>query len=211
MNEKLKKIKAVLFDWDGVFHAGHKNENRSSTFSEADSMGVNMLRFGFWLQNKQMPIMAIISGENNITAKYWAEREHLDATFSSAKNKVEILAFLKEHHDINPNEIMFVYDDILDLSLAKEVGFRVMINRRANPLFVEYCRDQEYYDFVTHCDGGNHGVREACELTLDAMGKFVETIEKRVAFSGEYSTYNAERLAIEVKHFVAKDGGFEKS
>ncbi len=211
MNEKLKKIKAVLFDWDGVFHAGHKNENRSSTFSEADSMGVNMLRFGFWLQNKQMPIMAIISGENNITAKYWAEREHLDATFSSAKNKVEILAFLKEHHDINPNEIMFVYDDILDLSLAKEVGFRVMINRRANPLFVEYCRDKEYYDFVTHCDGGNHGVREACELTLDAMGKFVETIEKRVAFSGEYSTYNAERLAIEVKHFVAKDGGFEKS
>ena len=211
MSESLKNIKAVLFDWDGVFHAGHKNENRSSTFSEADSMGVNMLRFGFWLQNKQMPIMAIISGENNVTAKYWAGREHLDATFSSAKNKVEILAFLKEHHDINPNEIMFVYDDILDLSLAKEVGFRVMINRRANPLFVEYCRDKEYYDFVTHCDGGNHGVREACELTLDAMGKFVETIEKRVAFSGEYSTYNSERLAIETKNFVAKDGGFVKS
>lgn len=209
MNEKLAKIKAVLFDWDGVFHAGQKNENKSSTFSEADSMGVNMLRFGFWLQNREMPIVAIISGENNVTARYWAEREHLDATFSGVKNKVEILAFLKEHHDLNPDEIMFVYDDILDLSLAREVGFRVMINREANPLFKEYCREKGYYEFVTHCDGGNHGVREATELTLDAMGKFEETIEKRVAFSGEYSDYNTERLANQVKHFVSKDGGFE--
>ena len=209
MKEKLSKIKVVLFDWDGVFHAGHKNENRSSSFSEADSMGVNMLRFGFWLQNGEMPITAIISGENNITAKYWAEREHLDATFSSAKNKVEILAFLKEKHDVNPDEVMFVFDDILDLSLAKEVAHRVLINRKANPLFLDYCREHGYYDFVTQCDGGNHGVREACELTLDAMGKFEETVEKRVAFAGDYTKYNQERLALSVKHFVAKDGSFE--
>jgi 3-deoxy-D-manno-octulosonate 8-phosphate phosphatase (KDO 8-P phosphatase) len=208
MKTKLSRIKAVLFDWDGVFHAGHKNERKSSAFSEADSMGVNMLRFGFWLQNGEMPIMAIVSGENNLTAKYWSEREHLDAVFSGAKNKVEMLTFMKEKHDINPDEIMFVYDDILDLSLAREVGFRVMINRRANPLFIEYCRDKEYYEFVTHCDGGNHGVREACELTLDAMGKFEETIEKRMEFTGPYSQYNEERLNINIKYFKSQDGGF---
>ncbi len=209
MKEKLAKIKVLLFDWDGVFHAGHKNEHKSSTFSEADSMGVNMLRFGFWLQNGEMPITAIISGENNVTAKYWAQREHLDATFSSAKNKVEILAFIKDKHDVDPDEVMFVYDDILDLSLAKEVAHRVLIYRKANPLFIDYCRDKGYYDFLTHNDGGNHGVREACELTLDAMGRFEETIEKRVAFSGEYSTYNSERLALNTTHFMAKDGSFE--
>jgi 3-deoxy-D-manno-octulosonate 8-phosphate phosphatase (KDO 8-P phosphatase) len=66
------------------------------------------------------------------------------------------------------------------------------------------------YDFLTVCDGGNHGVREACELTLDAMGKFEETIEKRVAFSGDYSAYNKERLALETTHFVAQEGSFEK-
>lgn len=209
MKERLAKIKAILFDWDGVFHAGHKNENRSSSFSEADSMGVNMLRFGFWLQNGEMPITAIISGENNVTAKYWADREHLDATFSSAKNKVEILAFLNDKHDIAPDEVMFVYDDILDLSLAKEVGHRVMINRAANPLFVDFCREHGYYDFLTKNDGGNHGVREACELTLDAMGRFEETIEKRVAFTGEYTDYNTQRLTIATKHFVARNGSFE--
>lgn len=209
MKDKLAKIKVVLFDWDGVFHAGHKNENKSSTFSEADSMGVNMLRFGFWLQNGVIPITAIISGENNVTAKYWAEREHLDATFSSAKNKVDILAFLKEKHDVNADEIMFVFDDILDLSLAKEVAHRVMIYRKANPLFMDYCRAHNMYDFLTQCDGGNHGVREACELTLDAMGRFEETIEKRIAFSGEYSIYNTKRLALHTQHLVSKNGSFE--
>lgn len=208
MNTKLSKIKALLFDWDGVFHAGHKNEQKSSAFSEADSMGVNMLRFGFWLQNGEMPITAIVSGENNLTAKYWSDREHLDAVFSGVKNKVEMLAFMKEKHNIAPDEIMFVYDDILDLSLASRVGFRVMINRRANPLFVEYCREKEYYEFVTHCDGGNHGVREACELTLDAMGKFEETIEKRMAFTGDYSQYNHQRLNLETKYFKSQDGSF---
>lgn len=208
MKDKLAKIRAILFDWDGVFHAGHKNESKMSSFSEADSMGVNMLRFGFWLQNGEMPLTAIISGENNTTAKYWAEREHLDATFSSAKNKVEILALMKERHNINPDEVMFVFDDILDLSLAKEVGHRVMINRKANPLFIEYCRENKMYDFLTNCDGGNHGVREACELTLDAMGRFEETIEKRIAFSGDYLSYNTERLSLPTTHFISKDGTF---
>lgn len=209
MVERLKKIKVILMDWDGVFHAGHKNENKSSSFSEADSMGVNMLRFGFWLKNEEMPIVAIVSGENNVTAHYWADREHLDATFSAVKNKVEILPFLKEKHGIEPDEVMFVFDDILDLSLAKEVGFRVLVNRRANPLFLNYCRDRNLYDIVTHCDGGNHAVREACELTLDLLGKFEETIDKRVAFSGEYSEYNQMRLSLPTKHFVKRETGFE--
>lgn len=208
MNHKLAHIKVLLFDWDGVFHAGHKNEQRSSTFSEADSMGINMLRFGFWLQNGSMPYTAIISGEQNITAKHWADREHLDAIFSKAKNKVEILAYLNQSFGYQPEEVLFVYDDILDLSLAKEVGYRILIHRAANPLFAEYCREHGYYDYVTHCDGGNHGLREACEHTLDLMGRFEETIEKRIEFTGEYTSYNTERLNQTTLHFIADQGTF---
>ena len=208
MREKLAKIKAILMDWDGVFHSGHKNELKSSSFSEADSMGVNMLRFGIWLQQQEMPFVGIISGEDNVTARFWAAREHINSTFSSVKNKVEILPYLKEHHNIEPDEILFVYDDILDLSLAKEVGFRVLINRKANPLFVEYCREKGYYDFVTHNDGGNHGLREACELVLDAMGRFEETIDKRMEFSGDYSKYNNQRLELGTRNFLRKGDHF---
>lgn len=157
-----------------------------------------------------MPITAIISGENNTTARYWAEREHLDATFGGVKNKREILALLKEKHGIAPHEILFVYDDILDLSLAQEVGVRIMINRVANPLFVNYCREHNLYEYLTTQDGGNHGVREACEVMLDAMGKFEETIEKRVAFDGMYSIYNTQRLQLDTSHFKWDATGFQK-
>jgi hypothetical protein len=85
-----------------------------------------------------------------------------------------------------------------------------MINRAANPIFAEYCRENGMYDYITHCDGGNHGLREACEHTLDLMGRFEETIEKRTAFAGDYEKYNSERLAQNTHHFVSKDGGFEK-
>ena len=47
--EKLSKVKALLFDWDGVFNDGRKTQTSGSGFSEVDSMALNMLRFSLWL------------------------------------------------------------------------------------------------------------------------------------------------------------------
>lgn len=210
MKNKLAGIRVLLFDWDGVFHGGDKNESRITRFSEADSMGVNMLRFGLWLQNGEIPLTAIISGENNPTARFWAQREHLDATFSGAKNKVEILAYLHDHHQVKPDQVLFVFDDVLDLSLAQKVGYRVMISRRASHLFTAYCKKNQYYDYLTQNDGGNHGLREACEYLLFEMDRLAESFDKRIAFSGDYTVYNAQRCAIEAAHFIANSQTFSR-
>ena len=37
MQEKLKSIKAFVFDWDGVFNNGEKSGGGSSNFNEVDS------------------------------------------------------------------------------------------------------------------------------------------------------------------------------
>ena len=50
IDRKLTHIKAFVFDWDGVFNNGVKNENKSSNFNEIDSMGTNMLRFSYFLK-----------------------------------------------------------------------------------------------------------------------------------------------------------------
>ncbi len=49
IQQKLKKIKAFIFDWDGVFNDGRKDIDGNSSFSEVDSMGVNMMRFSYYL------------------------------------------------------------------------------------------------------------------------------------------------------------------
>ena len=87
---KLKKIRAVIFDWDGVFNDGFKGESFSSTFGEADSMGINMLRYGLWRQNGQLPAVAIISGESNQTSLQFARREHFHDVYSG----IDVLGFL---------------------------------------------------------------------------------------------------------------------
>jgi 3-deoxy-D-manno-octulosonate 8-phosphate phosphatase (KDO 8-P phosphatase) len=69
--EALGKIKAFVFDWDGVFNNAVKNENKSSNFNEADSMGTNMLRFSHYLLSNELPKTAIISGERNEFAFYF--------------------------------------------------------------------------------------------------------------------------------------------
>ena len=60
--ERLAKIKAYIFDWDGVFNNGVKTGQSGSPFNEIDAMGTNMLRLGHWLKNNSLPVMAVITG-----------------------------------------------------------------------------------------------------------------------------------------------------
>jgi len=207
IKERLGHIKAIVCDWDGVFHSGHKDEHGSSSFSEADSMGVNMLRFGLYLElNKTMPQTIIITGENNETAYYWAEREHLDLVIFKLKNKVDALPFLKKQYNLDPDEILFVFDDILDLSLAKEVGLRMLVTRSSNPNFISYCKEHKLCDYVTAHSGNEHALREISELCLKLLGRFEETIEKRMEFTGDYTPYIESRNELQTEIITLKNG-----
>jgi 3-deoxy-D-manno-octulosonate 8-phosphate phosphatase (KDO 8-P phosphatase) len=45
LRARLAGVRAFLFDWDGVFNTGLKSDGSPSGFSEADSMGTNLIRF----------------------------------------------------------------------------------------------------------------------------------------------------------------------
>lgn len=186
---KLKRVKLLLFDWDGVFHHGYKDEHQSSSFSEADAMGVNMLRFGYYLQNGRIPFTAVISGENNPTAHHLAGREHFDAVYSGMKNKAEIIPILKEKNIAQPEEIFFVFDDILDLGLASQAGVRCVVNRPAGPAFLKKVKHMGWADYQTFSDAQNHAVREVCEMSLSLLNLFDKVVEERSAFTEVYQKY----------------------
>lgn len=189
LSEKLKGIKALLFDWDGVFHSGSKSEDQISSFSEADSMGINMLRFAYYLRNQQIPYSAIVTGENNPTAQFFAQREHFDAVFSGAKDKSLVLEKIVAQNKLKPEEILFVFDDILDLSVAKQVGVRMMIHRKAGVLLNNYAQKNQLFDYKTATEGNRHGIREVCELSLGLLDQFDKVIEERMNFTQTYQTY----------------------
>lgn len=196
--QQLSNIKALLFDWDGVFHNGTKNALGESLFSEIDSMGVNMLRLGYFLKSRcqKIPKTYIITGEINPTSKYLATREHFDGVFSKFKDKKAILSYLEDHHNIVKEEVLFVFDDILDVSLAEQCGIRFNIKHEASHLFHQFIKERGVVDFVASCSAGNNAVREISEFVLLSMDMLNEAFEQRIAFSDKYRLYWEARQTI---------------
>ncbi len=209
LKNKLNNIKALLFDWDGVFNSGEKGEI-PSTFNEADSMGINMLRFGYYMLLGQIPYTAIVTGETNQTAFKWAKREHLNHVYFQVKNKADLIDELRKNHGIEADQILFAFDDILDLSLAKEAGARFLVNRIANPLFKEFCIRKKLCDYITFSTGDQAALREISEVVLNALGKFEITIEERMDFDGIYQHFLKERQNINTLYKRSFEGKFEE-
>jgi 3-deoxy-D-manno-octulosonate 8-phosphate phosphatase (KDO 8-P phosphatase) len=209
---RLKKIKAFVFDWDGVFNNGFKQGQSGSGFSEVDSMGTNLLRFSHYLIHHQTPVCAIISGENNEAAQFFAKREHFDFSFYKIADKTQAFEIICREKNIEPEEVAYFFDDVLDLSIAKICGLRIIIRKSATELFNKYCIQNNLADYITLNDGQNHGVREACEMLITLNENFNEVLTHRTEFSLSYLSYLEHRNKPETQIFTKnKDGAFERS
>lgn len=186
--DRLKKTKALLFDWDGIFNDGQKGID-SSSFNEIDSMGINMLRFGYYLHHGSLPICVIVTGEKNDTAIKWAEREHFHAVYMKVKNKSDVLESLEMEHGLSHEEMLFVFDDIHDLALAKKTGCGILVKNKGAEMFRRYCAEHRLCDYITHNSGGSYALREISEVILSLLGLYNRTVEARIEFNGIYQDY----------------------
>ena len=207
LQDKLRNVKALVFDWDGVFNSGEKGALPSS-FSEVDSMGINMLRFGYFMLSGQIPYTAIVTGETNPAGFKCANRERFDQVFFQTKHKVELLPILKKDHGIEPDEVLFVFDDILDLSLAEQVGARFLVFRKSNPLFNAFCIKHGICDYQTYSSGNEGALREVSEVVLDALGLFDKTIEERIQFDGIYQDFLNEKMSKKTRFLKSENQMF---
>jgi 3-deoxy-D-manno-octulosonate 8-phosphate phosphatase (KDO 8-P phosphatase) len=211
LKQKLRQVKAFIFDWDGVFNNGQKNIDGHSSFSEVDSMGINMMRFCHSLQNKELPVTAIITGENNQLAFSFAKRENFHAVYYKMANKEKAMLHLCEQYKLSPADVMFVYDDVLDLSSAKLAGVRFMIGRSCNPLLIKFAKENRLVDYITQHDGGNNALREISEMVMTFSNNFNLAIEHRMRFSDLYQTYINQRNQITPQLFTLKDNAIIQS
>ena len=197
IRSKLNSIKAFVFDWDGVFNDGYKTVETRSLFSEIDSMGINLIRFDRWLLNKTVPPAFILTGANNLTAIKFAEREDINVTFLNYKNKIVALDTIKEKYNIGPENLAFVFDDVLDLELARICKLSFFVKRNSNPLLNNYIEKNYLANYITGASGQSHAIREVCELFLGLNESFDKVLNKRIRFSEDYKKYLEERNQIE--------------
>lgn len=205
LTQKLDDCRAVVFDWDGVFNTGRKGSASSSGFSEADSMGTNLLRYGFWRRLKQLPYTAIISGENNESAIAFAQRECLTAVYTGIRKKQQVIDHICNEHVLQPEQIACVFDDVNDLPMAEICGLRFRVSREASPLFSEFVDRQEFCDYVTGANSDGFAVREACEVMLGLMDVYADVVESRVASDADYEKYFKARQAVKTDCYGQQD------
>lgn len=167
IQERAAKIKLLLLDVDGVLTdgkiilsaSGHETKN----FDVQDGLGILFLK-------KAGLKCAIITARLSRVVKIRARQIGIDRVYEN-HYKIESLEGIKRRFKVNDDEICFIGDDFIDISILKRAGLSVCV-----PNGVDEVKGVAHY--ITGRRGGEGAVREVCELILKAQGKWVETTKR---------------------------------
>lgn len=202
---RTRSLCGMIFDWDGVFNRGVKSPQHASGFAEPDSMGTNLLRYGLWRFGRRMPVAAIISGEDNPAARQFAEREHFQAVYFRSLDKRLAVEHLCAAHDLTPDRLLCVGDDVNDLAMASVCGLRCWVRRPAAPLLQAYLKERGLADYITAAGSGSHPVREVAELILGMAGLFDAVVDSRMALDADYRRFLAARQTLRTRYYYQEN------
>ena len=161
---KLKKIKLLIMDVDGVMtdgriimdDAGHELKN----FNVRDGHGIKILqRYGIQV--------AILTGRQSKVVAHRARDLDIKEVYQKVFNKKDVFEKILRKHKLSPDEAAFIGDDIVDIPVLKRVGFSVAVADADDMV-------KKSVHYIAKNKGGRGAVREVCEMILQAQGKWVE-------------------------------------
>jgi len=164
---KLKRIKLLLLDVDGVLTDGSiiYNDNGAETkiFNVKDGLGIRLL------MEADIKV-GIVTGRSSKTLYHRCKNLGISLIFDGVHEKTSVLELISEQTGLQAEEIAFVGDDLLDLSLLKSVGFSIAVADAHETII-------ENVDMTTSKKGGDGAVREVCEAILKAQGFWNRILE----------------------------------
>ena len=165
---KAKKVKLIIFDVDGVLTDGGiyigENGELFKPFHCRDGFGIT-LAHSVGLKT------AIITGRKSAQLSYRAKELKISAVLQGQMNKRAAFRELQEKFSLAPEEFAYVADDVIDLPVFVQVGFRAAVGDASEEV-------KTRADFVTKNFGGRGAVREVLEFILKAQGYWQEIIER---------------------------------
>ena len=152
-NELLGAVRLAAFDFDGVFTDNfvYVSESGSETVrcSRLDGIGLARLKAA-----NVYPV--IISTETNQVVQQRANKLGVQC-IHSVENKLEVLTELVARRELQMDQVMFLGNDINDISALEAVGLPIAV-ADAVPEILPYVK------LVTKKSGGHGAVREVCDL-----------------------------------------------
>ncbi|MCX5708420.1 MAG: HAD-IIIA family hydrolase [Candidatus Omnitrophica bacterium] len=165
--DKIKKIKVLLLDVDGVLTDGriiYDSRGRDSKFFDVhDGLGVYLLK-------KSGISCVLITAKGSRAIKPRAKDMRVDIVFEDISPKTSVLDKIIKIYKVTPDELCFVGDDLVDLCLMKKIGLPVAVANAAPEI-------KKAALYVTAKSGGRGAVRELAELILKTQGKWEEALK----------------------------------
>ena len=155
--KSIKNLKILLTDVDCVLTDGGmyytKDGDVMKKFHVRDGMAVNILK-------RNGIFTVLITQEKSNIVKQWAKKMNVKKIHQGIINKEKILPRICKEYRVKPEQIVYIGDDINDISLMKAVGISVA------PADA-WKKTRQVADFVTKATGGNGVLREVTDLILE--------------------------------------------
>jgi len=168
MKNRLADIELVLLDVDGVLtDAGiiySDSGEQIKKFNAKDGLGIKLLM-------EAGIKVGIISGLSSKALEHRCSKLGINLLFAGIKNKSKVLDSIISQTGIDPQNMVFVGDDIIDLPVMKRVGVSFCVADASVDV-------KKYSDFITSLNGGHGAVREVCESILKAKKLWDDILDK---------------------------------
>ncbi|MDP8264579.1 MAG: HAD family hydrolase [Candidatus Aceula lacicola] len=166
LKEKIKKIKVLVMDVDGVLTEGKLifdgQARELKAFNVQDGYGIVIL--------KRAGIKTvIITAGNSKVVKVRADYLHIDKLYSGAYPKIISYEKLLKFFKVKDSEVCFVGDDLTDCQILKRVGLAISVKNAVAEV-------KRITDYTTKRCGGDGAIREVIELLLKTQGKWNSSI-----------------------------------
>lgn len=168
MDDKLKNIRLLLLDVDGVMTDGgiiyDGNGLETKVFNVKDGHGIKMLqRHGIEV--------GIITGRTSKVVDIRAKELGIELVYQGALKKLVSYEDIKLKTGLVDSQIAYIGDDVIDVPVMRRVAFAA-----APQDALPEARNAASY--VTSCGGGRGAVREICDLILKGRGLWGEVVTR---------------------------------
>lgn len=157
---KLKKIKVVIFDLDGILTDAHvwwgsEEVGFNRTFNIYDGYGMKVLM-------KAGLKVGVITGGNSVSVQKRVDQ--LGLTFCYAGNEDKRSAFIDilNRYEVSAEEVLYMGDELFDIPLLKKSGFSATVPNTCEEVL-------EIVDYVTKRESGKGCAREVIDLVRYAQ------------------------------------------
>jgi len=167
----LSKIKAFIFDVDGVLTGGEiiytNSGDEMKIFNIQDGWAiVELKKYGF--------ITGIITGRSSTLVEKRAKELKIDYLVQGQLKKLDAYEDFKSKYSLTDEEVAYMGDDLIDLPILVRCGFAACPADANDEV-------KNRVDMVSSYFGGKGAVREMIEKVLKEQGFWDEIIKNFVA------------------------------